>query len=396
MAWRFVEAFTLILNQKQRGWAKGPIRSFCAALMLALPAFSGALAQDSAPSDDMVSVLIKFVPDPSKTAPAKVQFLASSCPACVQSNDPTFERFNRRESVLYLRIPKERYLNLSFVAPPSLSRRVLINDTELPVVRSGAIATVALPPLKEDAIWAPAFETDLEEDGIVLRMEHADIERRGGAYATGDFPVVERKAADNLTFAMREAARRMGLGRAANQAKVGTIMIMGFDTNFPAGHTDAPPHVHMHLRWPNNIGTQIAHYYLDKGGLLTENKVGIRGLNTKQRTYAKGETFPTVDNTGRTLYSHTITQEGWLRLDGLLGTSCLFKPMGTGFDSGVDLDCGSLGKTTIVVSDNIEAGETKVKTGLIEEVIRYDRDTGKLLSPAQPPSNPPNARNPVW
>ena len=370
--------------------------AFVCAAVLSLPPFSGARAEEAGPKSEMVSVLIKFMKEPGQTGNTRVQFVASSCKACVQVNDPEFERANERESVLYLQVPKSRYLDLTFVAPAALSRRVIINDTEMSVTRTDKSITISLPPLVEDAIWAPALETDIEEEGMVLRIEHADIVRRAGAYAEGSFPELQRKAADNVTFAMREVTRRLGLGRSVDQAKVGKIMIMGFDTNFPAGHTDAPPHVHMHLRWPNNIGTQIAHYYFNQDGLFTENKVGIRGLGAPQRTFALGETFQTIDNRGTTVYSHTLTKEGWMRIERPDGASCLLAPLGTGFQSGVTLDCGTLGKVDLTVVDDLIRGKLTVKTGEIEEVFRYDIDTGMLLSPSKAPITPPNARNPEW
>ena len=356
----------------------------------------GAGAQEAQLNRELVSVLIKFMKEPGQPADARVQFVETSCKACVRSSDPAYERFNERESVLYLKVPRSRYLDLSFTAPPALSRRIIINDTDIDVMRSGNVLTLALPPLEDDAIWAPALETDIEEQGLVLRVEHADIARRAGAYANGPFPTLQRVAADNVTFAMREVTRRLGFGRLVDEAKVGKIMIMGFDTNFPAGHTDAPPHVHMHLRWPNNIGTQIGHYYFDQTGLFIENKVGVRGLNAPQRSYGKGETYNTIDNRGMIVYSHTITKEGWLRIGRPDGASCLLSPLAVGFQSGVMIDCGSLGRTEISVENDLRLGQMKAKTGDVVEILRYDVDTGKLLSPSAAPIAPPNARNPVW
>ncbi len=64
--------------------------------------------------------------------------------------------------------------------------------------------------------------------------------------------------------------------------------------NNPHGHRDDPPHVHMHLRWPANSGTKIGHNYLDDRGLLTFNRMGIKGLDRPARDYAKGETAITI------------------------------------------------------------------------------------------------------
>ncbi|MFM1976688.1 MAG: hypothetical protein RL145_1534, partial [Pseudomonadota bacterium] len=74
----------------------------------------GAGAQEAQPNEQMVSVLIKFLKEPGQSADARVQFIEASCKACVRSSDPAYERFNERESVLYLKVPRSRYLDLSF------------------------------------------------------------------------------------------------------------------------------------------------------------------------------------------------------------------------------------------------------------------------------------------
>ncbi len=346
---------------------------------------------------ERVMVLLKFLPEPGYAADGKVEFDPESCRACVQLHDPAFERFNTRETVLQLEVPKARSLELTFEISPRQSQRVIVNDADLPVRRERTRLRVSLPPFYEDAIWAPALETDLVEPGMVLRVEHADLARRAGAYTEGRFPVLERQAADNLTFAMREVIRRLGLGERVAREETGLIMVMGFDTNFPAGHTDAPPHVHMHLRWPNNVGSQIAHYYFDERGLLTENKVGVRALGLPQRRFGPGETFATIDNRGQAIYAHTITAEGYLRIDRPDdGASCLLSPAGEGFSEGVRLDCGPLGRVEIDVSNDLAQGLIVARTGEIEERFRYDTGTGGLISPSAAPPAPASARNPEY
>ena len=367
------------------------ILSVFAAFLLVAP---GALAEVA---EERVTVLLKFLPEPGLQADGKVKFVADTCRTCVQQHDPAFERFNARESVLQIEVPKARSLELAFEVSSRQSQRVILNDMDLPLRRDGSRLIVALPPLNEGAIWAPALETDIVETGMVLRIEHADLARRAGAYADGRFPELERRAADNLTFAMREVIRRMDLGERVAQEETGLIMVMGFDTNFPAGHTDAPPHVHMHLRWPNNVGSQIAHYYLDERGLLTENKVGIRAFGVPQLRFGRGERFATTDNRGQQVYAHTITSEGFLLIDRPSdGASCLLSPNGAGFQDGVRLDCGPLGAADIAVDNNFAEGLMVARTGEIEEKFRYDTGTGRLLSPSEAPPAPTSARNPVF
>ncbi|WP_298284516.1 hypothetical protein [Novosphingobium sp.] len=347
------------------------------------------------PDDDRVMVLIKFLPQPGKDAGSKVAFVPESCRACTQLHDPAFERFNIRESVIQLRVPRGRFLELAFTAGNADAARAFVNDQELALTRTGGRITLDLPPLAEDAVWAGAFATEIVETGVTLRLEHGDPVRRAGAYASGDFPFVERRAADNLTFAQREAIRRLGLGDYVAREKIGQIMLMGFDTNFPAAHTDAPPHVHMHLRWANNIGTQISHFYIAPDGLLTVNKVGIRGFNAPGQTLGRGQALTTIDRMGRAVYTHTITAQGALTITGPDGkATCTLLPAGAGFHLGVRLACGSFPAVTIRVEDDMTAGIITVMTGPLREVLRYDPQSGNLLSVNQPVSSPASTLNP--
>lgn len=378
-------------------------RFIAAAALLAASALGSGPAQAAAdeaeppawPDDDRVTVLIKFLPQAGRDAAARVAFLVDSCRACTQLHDPAFERFNLRESVIQLRVPRERFLELAFAAPEADAARAFVNNQELPLRRVGERITLDLPPLAEDAVWAGAFATEIVEPGVTLRFEHGDPARQAGAYATGAFPEVERRAADNLTFAQREAIRQLGLGEYVQREKIGQIMLMGFDTNFPAAHTDAPPHVHMHLRWASNIGTQISHFYIAPDGLLTVNKVGVRGLNMPGRTLGRGEAFTTIDRFGRAVYTHTITAGGALTITGPDGKStCTLLPAGAGFHFGVRLACGSAPAVTIRVEDDMAAGIIAVTTGPLREVLRYDPQTGNLKSVNQPVSSPPSTLNP--
>ncbi len=372
-----------------------------AALVLAVLAGPAAATADESaaaapwPDEDRVTVLIKFLPAPGTNTRAQVTFVAASCAACTQLHDPAFERFNPRESILQLRVPRARFLTLAFRAAPGDAARAFVNDQELALTRAvDGTLTLELPPLAEDALWAGAFATEITETGVSLRMEHGDPVRRAGAYAEGPFPEVERRAADNLTFAQREAIRRLRLGDYVAREGIGQIMLMGFDTNFPAAHTDAPPHVHMHLRWANNIGTQISHFYLTPEGLLSHNRAGIRGLPGPAQTYERGTPFATIDRLGRVAYTHTITPEGALVLAGPTGETCLLAPAGSGFHLGVDLSCGGAAPVRISVTDDMAKGIVTVRTGPLVETLRYDRQSGILLTDSGPISTPPSTVNP--
>jgi hypothetical protein len=167
--------------------------------------------------------------------------------------------------------------------------------------------------------------------------------------------------------------------------KLGMIHIMGFDTNYPHGHTDAPAHMHMHLRWPYNAGTQIGHYYLDAQGLLVRNEVGIKALGGPGQTLLRGQAFTTRDLHGRPVYTHEITAQGWLRLGRADEAACLIRPVGKGFDGGALVECPGHKPVLVSVADDLVTGVMRVSTGAVVELFRYDRDSGKLLSDASPP-----------
>jgi len=366
-----------------------PVRYLWRCLCLFVACGGGAIALQGAakaaamPRADTVRVVLKFVKS-GAYAPA-VRFLASSCAACVEVIDPAFARDNPRETLVALALPVRRTQELQFHAPAGSVRRVLLESGELRFETAGELITVLIPPVAYDAVTAGEVATHIVEPGMVLRFEHADPVRRAGAYADGPFPVLQRRAADNLEFAQREVIRRTGLGAYVAREKLGTIHIMGFDTNYPHGHTDAPAHMHMHLRWPNNAGTQIGHYYIDGGGLLVRNEVGIKPLGAPVQTLLRGQSFTTRDLRGRPVYTHEITLQGWLRLGRTDEAACLIRPVGRGFDSGAVVECPDLEAVVISVTDDLAAGLLRVSTGPVREVFRYDRDTGKLLTDAGPP-----------
>ena len=358
------------------------------AAALAAGAFAGAAlaatVPPAPPAEPTVRVVLKFVKAGGVAAPA-VRFLADSCAACTALRDPAFERDNQRETLAALVLPERRTLELRFRAAPGSVKRVLLESGDLRFETAGDIVTVQVPPVGYDAVGAGEVATHIVEPGMVLRFEHADPARRAGAYADGPFPALQRRAADHLEFAQREVIRRTGLGDYVAREKLGTIHVMGFDTNYPHGHTDAPPHMHMHLRWPANAGTQIGHYYIGADGLLERNEVGIKDLDAPGATFGRGKSFTTRDMRGRPVYTHQITAEGWLRLGRAGQAPCLIRPLARGFDGGAVVACPGQPEVVVKVDDDLAAGVLRVATGAVLEVFRYDPDSGKLLSAAAPP-----------
>lgn len=362
------------------------MRPLAAGIMLLL---ASAPAGAAAPGvqGDMVRVVLKFV---KRTPSAQLRFDPVSCPSCTAVTDANWNADNALETVIALAVPKRRTLELAFKGSSSDIRRVLLEGGDIPFRREGSGIVVSLPPVGNDAITTAEVATHIVEPGMVLRFEHADPARRAGPYAQGAFPVVQRAAADVLEFAQREVVRELGLGEQVERERLGRIQIMGFDTNAPHDHRDDPPHVHMHLRWPMNTGTQIGHFYVGSDGLLTHNVVGVKGIGAPQRRFARGEAFTTIGPDGRGVYTHRITREGWLELGRADAQPCMIRPIGpVGFAGGATVTCPSAPPRRITVADDLATGVLTVRTDAIVETFRYDRDSGRLLSPdTVPPPGP--------
>lgn len=363
-----------------------PLATLIAGMALALSPASASAGDGGRP--DTVQVVVKFVKRGSPDRPV-ARFDPASCPACTPIATPLFNAENARETVIALDVPRRRSLELAFIGAPAAVRRVIVEGGDIPFRAEAGRTIVQLPPLDSDAITAAEVATHIVEPGMVLRFEHADPARRAGDYVTGTFPDTQRRAANVLEFAQREVMRETGLGEEAERRHLGRIQIMGFDTNAPHAHVDSPPHMHMHLRWPANTGTQIGHYYIGADGLLSHNIAGVRGLATSRR-YERGQPFTTIAPNGQALYTHRITAEGWLQLGRAGEPPCLIRPIGAdGFDAGATVACPGQAARRIAVRVDIAHGILTVDTDAIQEVFRYDPDTGRLASPtAAPPSGP--------
>jgi len=256
---------------------------------------------------------------------------------------------------------------------------------EIPAVLKG----VSLPP--DDLAEVSQDYTFIETPGVYIRISHADEQRRRGAYASGTWPAREAQAALNLEFAAREAIRILHLDTTLRDAGVANIMLMNFDTNYPTlgpneAHDDWPPHWHMHLFWNDEPKVRkVGHFYIAPDGLLGQfmsddwksYQDGIR----QKKWLRRGEPDETKTPDGRLLYAHTITPEGWFKLASSSG-SCLFRPISSGFDSGVSLSCDNgLPTLRIRATDDPVAGRIRLFLNQRPSIeYRYDVDTGAILS----------------
>lgn len=341
--------------------------------------------------------LMKSEPRPG--APAFQVQIPVDCADCSLVSDPAYRGENSREIFFHVRVPSDRAVikNIRVDVGGDAIRAVIVEKNHIPFSSAGGVITFDLPVAPRARSSTVEVQTSLEWPGIVLRLEHAFVDRRAGKYATGEFPAVQRAAALNLEFGLREAIRDLKLGEEAASRGLGKIHLMGFDTNNPLGHEDYPPHIHLILRWPHFAGSQAPHYYINPRGLLLPDvSVTIDGLPQIAVThFGKGAWVPAVDYLGETFFETLVTDDGGLTLRRAGGAACTLKPLepgDRGFAAGASVTCGSGAVYQVRAADDTERGELRVSvSSRPPEVYRYDVDTAELLSaePALPKAAAP-------
>ena len=226
--------------------------------------------------------------------------------------------------------------------------------------------------------------TYLDTPGVETRVEHANEQRKNGLYSTGPWPAIERQAALNLEFAAREAIVSLGIDRQVRERGLGTILLMGFDTNYPTlglegAHVDYPPHWHMHFSWAQDpIIREVGHFNIGLDGLLTENIVSYEQTQKGMR-FGRGDRYATRTPDGETLFTQSITKEGFFEI-GSSGGSCRLTPVSGGFQSGIEITCDNGSPRQLIhVEDDIQAGHLRVfRDDKVVEEHLYDPDNGVL------------------
>lgn len=338
----------------------------------------------AAKKEEQVLVTIEL----AKTSGASREPLLSvsfpkDCNLCQLDRDPAYAKQNKRVAVLAVLLPRSTAVPVHIAIPPGTVRRVLLEGQELPFTQDDKGIGFTVPPQAVNRVNSGEFQTHIFLPGIDLRFEHGDPERRDGKYQSGTWPGVQLKSAHTLEFAQLLAIRMLGLDSQVVDRNVGWLDLMGFDTDFPHGHEDYPPHMHMILWWPTptGAGSLIAHYYITPQGLLDHTEViPLRTVGLVATRIEKGISYTDTDYTGERVYSHTITDKGWLQIAEINGGSCLLSPLGHGFDSGSAVECAGYPRRTVQVDDDIEKGKIRVvNDGARTTVYTYDPDSGQLL-----------------
>lgn len=318
---------------------------------------------------------MKAVVDPDRAASRPAVRLLADDPRVFVMPCPTDTVDNPRETILALCVPRRSNLVVRFTMATPV-RRVLVEGRDVPFQIAGDELTVLLPARDTDARANAELHGFISRPGIQIRVELPDPLRAAGAYADGPFPEREVRVTLAMQFALLEACLAMGLDRSVGLTPLGPISIMGFDTNNPQGHTDAPPHCHIHPHGPRYFAP-ITHYYYGPDGRLARNKLGHRAIKGQGRILTRGETFAHRDLSGGFMYATTITEDGGLRITGPSGASAEVTP--TGGDS-TDVTLSLAGRNrTFSAQMCLDSGHLSVHRDGEIEVHEFDVDTGQYL-----------------
>lgn len=201
---------------------------------------------------------------------------------------------------------------------------------------------------------------------------------QAGPYKNYPFPSNEVKAVANFVFALREGFRRIGFDR--KEAFDGRIWLGGFDSNFPNGHTDFPPH--FHLIPSARDGTQVHHFYVDpQSGRITsdcyQDMSRVMDVWDRVTTFSPGDTFPAFDGHGRVAFRVKLLPDGTGLEVAVEGSSQRFRVAGTRPSEAVDvyLPQADTWRTvkTVTVHDDPVAGMMETPEG----TVHYDPSTGR-------------------
>ena len=224
-----------------------------------------------------------------------------------------------------------------------------------------------------------SLSTSVASEGVVsCSVFHHREDWLGGPHAEHPFPTNEIVAVDNFNFALLEAMRRLGFNR--KDALDGKIWLGTFQSHFPNGHTDFPPHFHLIMTCRD--GQQVHHFYVRKSdGRITsdcyQDMSKVIDVWDRAVEFRPGDTFPYFDGRGRVAFRVKMLEGG----EGLeLWTADetrrvrVQSPVPKDFVD-VLLPDGEGWKQVARVSvrDDVKAGVMQTPEG----EIRYDPETGK-------------------
>lgn len=294
----------------------------------------------------------------------------------VQDYSPDYTADNVQETILCVRVAQGKTLDVQFdVLSPV--RRVILQGDDLAFTCEGDTLTLQLPAIVTAMDRTADMHMIVPFDGVDFRLEVPSPNQKSGKYDDIAYPTKARYAATIVEFALLEAVQQLGLDKTIGQGPCGPIYVMGFDTNNPCGHTDWPPHVHLHMARPS-VGAPIGHYYFDSDLRFSHNDLYLRGCDVLDGRFEREQPCPHFAPDGSLLFDLMVTEDGGLILTCAIGKSVRITPNGQGFDKGATVVIGAQ-KVRINVDSDTPLGVVSVDIGGVHSTYEYDLDTGKFL-----------------
>ncbi len=317
-------------------------------------------------------VTLKFLKQRAFCGPAvRLKELAE----VIEIDDPVYSVDNSFETIICLNVPKHSPHRLRFEILGPV-RRVILGGHDLNFEVDETMLYMTLPALEADNDRVADMHMIVESEGIEFRVEVPNRHQSSGEYQCDSYPHRARLAATTLEFALLDAVQCLGLDQTIGKGPCGPIYIMGFDTNNPCGHTDWPPHVHLHMARPSR-DAPIGHYYFDSQLRIGHNDMYRRGTTQPYGTFGPNEPCPHLAPDGSLLFDLMITRTGGLHLTNADGHAAQIEAVEDGFDTGAALTCRNIHRV-IKIDPEPPRGQIIVSRGHIKTTYHYDADTGQF------------------
>ena len=189
---------------------------------------------------------------------------------------------------------------------PGVGVRTVYGASNVVTTTSGAtfVPSARKPPT--------AFGTSLPREGAIsVSLPHHIKGMQAGPHRDVPYPENEIKAMYNFIFALREGFRFLGFDK--RDPKDGSLVLCGFESNFPNGHTDFP--AHFHIIHSGVDGTQVHHFYMDaETGRVTwdcyQDMSNVMDVWDVVWKYHPGDTFAMYDVHANVSYRVKMLAEG--------------------------------------------------------------------------------------
>lgn len=294
-------------------------------------------------------------------------------------HDHNYSANNDIETIVCLIVPSETSQQITFemLAPV---RRVVMGNNDLSFETSKNTLTLQIPATTANNDRTADMHMIVASPGVKLRLEVASTDQLSGKYADRPHPADARTAATIVEFALLEAIQALGLDQDIGLGPCGPILIMGFDINNPCGHTDWPPHVHMHMARPA-YGAPVGHYYFNSDFTFSHNIMDLRKLTTDLVRFDPEVPCPYNAPDGSLLFDLMITDTGGLRLTTAENKSAVIEPDGDRFSTGAIVTVEH-SRVRIVAQIDYATATVKANRDDVTMHYRFDPDTGAYLNEA--------------